>query len=40
MISTQKLSDLAFSVHDGMHKKKEQLNPSQLKYAQKWDIYT
>ncbi|XP_067935698.1 lysophospholipid acyltransferase 6-like isoform X2 [Watersipora subatra] len=35
MISTQKLSDLAFSVHDGMQKEEKQLNPSQLKYAQK-----
>ena len=35
MISTQKLSDLAFSVHDGMQKKEEQLNPSQRNYALK-----
>lgn len=35
MITAQKLSDLVFSLHDGMQKKEEDLNPTQLKYAQK-----
>ena len=35
MITTQKLSDLAFSLHDGMQKEEQNLNPTQLKYAQK-----
>lgn len=38
MITTQKLSDLGFSIHDGMHKSEEKLTPNQLKYAQKWVI--
>ena len=33
MISTQKLSDLGFCVHDGMVKEDQQLNDSQRKYA-------
>lgn len=33
MISTQKLSDLAFCVHDGMVKEDQELNPTQRKYA-------
>ena len=33
MMSTQKLTSLAFSVHDGVHKKRESLRPFQQKYA-------
>lgn len=36
MISTQKLSDLAFCVHDGMVKEEEKLTESQKKYALKY----
>ena len=33
MISTQKVTSLAFSVHDGLYKEKKDLNPDQNKQA-------
>ena len=33
MISTQKVTSLAFSVHDGLYKEKKDLNPDQNRQA-------
>lgn len=37
MISTQKLSDLAFCVHDGMMRNEDDLNATQKKFMLKYD---